>query len=127
MRLPLRLAEANPVSGGLRFEMVDGKADGRPRSVATAARDQAARATGEHPASGQEAKGGSLGGKVGYRNQRGRIDGSRDWGDRGGGGAGRRVVVSHFMAANAVSADKAFVRARPPCRSGSLTRCAMRT
>ncbi|MFC3581543.1 ribonuclease R family protein [Sphingomonas hylomeconis] len=27
MRLPLRLAEANPVSGGLRFEMVDGKAE----------------------------------------------------------------------------------------------------
>jgi ribonuclease R len=26
-RLPLRLAEANPVSGGLRFEMVDGKAE----------------------------------------------------------------------------------------------------
>ncbi|MEG3088739.1 ribonuclease R family protein [Sphingomonas sp. PB4P5] len=36
MRLQLRLAEANPVSGGLRFEMVDGKAERVERDAAPA-------------------------------------------------------------------------------------------
>ena len=52
-RLKLRLAEANPVSGALRFELLD-EVDRRGRrraSRASRVTDQAARAAGEYPAS----------------------------------------------------------------------------
>ena len=53
-RLQLRLAEANPVSGALRFELPEGKG-GRadPRGRGAAARVEAARPACQHPASGQ--------------------------------------------------------------------------
>ena len=57
-RLTLRLAEADPVSGGLRFELPDAPTRwGRPASTARGSAAGPARAAGEYPAPGAAALG----------------------------------------------------------------------